>query len=91
MPPLSNAREKRLAKAKKTEAQKKTTTVASSIKKKPQKKPAPGPGLYLRGLNPQQRFGCGHVGCTHMGPTEEGLIRHMRTCEMRLPLPEKES
>ena len=94
MPPLSNSRQKRLANEKKTtEAQEKKTTEASSIKKprKPGKRPAPGPRLYLRGLNLNKRFCCGHVGCLHMGSIEKDVVRHMRVCKWGTPAPEKES
>ena len=69
----------------------KKNTPASSIKKEPRKGPAPGPGLYLRGLNLKQRFGCGHRFCEHKGATEDYMVRHMRVCPKRPPDSEKES
>ena len=70
---------------------KKKITPANSIKK-PAKKPDPASGgLYLRGLDLTKRFGCGHVGCSHMGAIEDKVKSHMRKCPMRDPAPEEVS
>ena len=77
---------------KKSTVQKKTTP-ASLIKKPEKEHYTASDRLYLHGLNPKERFGCGHVGCSHMGAIEKNVLRHMRSCPMRTPTPasEKES